>query len=294
MLIRHNYLAENWARFYIAELIVAINALHRTGIIHRDIKPDNVLFSRTGHVCLSDFGLSKFVLGHLQSTPAGPANAPNFIERVRRGDFDLTLAELLNDTSYTEACDWWSVGAILYEMLVGVPPFLSDTPAHTIEMIRNWREYLDFPDWPPSRFSHEARDLIGRLLCDASVRLGAREGLKEFKAHPFFAGVDWGCLAQQKPPFIPDLKDDDDTRYFDDDIPDAPYITSNINTSSNSSNDVTNTTGSNPGSHETAIATTSTGTAQSAAGSRKSSTNRKASRGSRLRDLDFLGFTYMP
>lgn len=318
MLIRHNYLAENWARFYIAELIVAINALHRTGIIHRDIKPDNVLFSRAGHVCLSDFGLSKFVLGHLQSTPAGPANAPNFIERVRRGDFDLTLAErkaawkavarnrvfsavgtpsyiapeVLNDTSYTEACDWWSVGAILYEMLVGVPPFLSDTPAHTIEMIRNWREYLEFPDWPQSRFSHEARDLIGRLLCDASVRLGAREGLREFKAHPFFAGVDWDCLAQQKPPFIPDLKDDVDTRYFDDEIPDAPYDTSNINTSSNSSNDVTNTTGSNAGSHETAIAN-STG-AQSAAGSRKSSTNRKPTRGSRIRDLDFLGFTYMP
>lgn len=319
MLIRHGSIPENWARFYIAELIVAIDALHRTGIIHRDIKPDNVLFGRTGHVCLSDFGLSKFVLGHLQSTPAGPANAPNFIESVRRGDLDLTHAErkaawkalarnrvfsavgtpsyiapeVLNSTSYTESCDWWSVGAILYEMLVGVPPFIGNSPVETIDMIRNWRHFFDFPDWPASRLSLEARDLIGRLLCDASVRLGGREGLEEFKVHPFFAGVNWDNLAQQKAPFVPDLKDDDDTRYFDDDIPNAPYGTSNVNTSSNSSNDVTNTSGSNGGSHETAIATSSSA-AQSNLGSRRSSTNRRPSRSSRLRDLDFLGFTYMP
>ncbi len=325
MLLRHNYLPENWARFYIAELIVAIDALHRTGIIHRDIKPDNVLFSKTGHVVLSDFGLCKFVLGDLQSSPTGPANAPNFMESVRSGQLDLTLQErkaawkavarnrvfsavgtpsyiapeVLNETTYTEACDWWSVGAILYEMLIGVPPFLTDKPELTIELIRNWREYLEFPtDWPTSRLSSEALDLMKCLLCDASVRLGTKEGLEEFKRHPFFKGVEWTNLTQQKAPFVPVLKDDVDTRYFDEEISDPPYVTSNANTSSNSSND---NTGSNAGSVDTAVVAVTTPSSrgppppQTGIGMRKTSNTRKppASR-SRLRDLDFLGFTYTP
>jgi len=312
MLIRYSHLSENWARFYIAELIVAIDALHRTGIIHRDIKPDNVLFSKSGHVVLSDFGLCKFVLGDLQSNPVGPANAPNFIENVKRGEFDLTLQErkaawkaiarnrvfsavgtpsyiapeVLNDTYYSETCDWWSVGAILYEMLIGVPPFLGDTPENTIEMIRNWRDFLDFPrHWPKSRLSPEALDLMGRLLCDSSCRLGSN-GLSEFRDHPFFNGVDWNNLSMQKAPFVPELKHEVDTRYFDDEILDPPpFMTSNANTSSTSSN----ATGS--GSVDTAKSKTSTSTT---IGTRKSSSSRRQSRPTRLGDLDFLGFTYMP
>lgn len=322
MLMRHSYLPENWVRFYIAELIVAIDALHRTGIIHRDIKPDNILFSKTGHVVLSDFGLCKFVLGDLQSNPAGPANAPNFMESVRSGQLDLTLQErkaawkavarnrifsavgtpsyiapeVLNETTYTEACDWWSVGAILYEMLIGVPPFLTDKPEHTIELIRNWREYLEFPtDWPTSRLSREALDLMKSLLCDASVRLGTKEGLEEFKQHPFFKGVEWTDLTQQKAPFVPVLKDDVDTRYFDEDISDPPYVTSNANTSSNSSN---NNTGSNADSIDAAVVSVTTSPSsrgvqpQSGIGTRK--TSKPPLSQSRIRDLDFLGFTYTP
>lgn len=250
MLIRQEYLPESWAKFYIAELVVAIDALHRTGIIHRDIKPDNILFRKNGHICLSDFGLSKSLMQPLERdwlalTGAEYVNRPNFIEHIRRGDIDLPLKdrvrlwkalakeyafsqvgtpnyiapEVLQDDSYTESCDWWSVGVILYEMLVGCPPFCARNPAHVTSMICQWRRYLSFPhDLPEDRASPAARDLIRRLLCESQNRFGGRRGLEEFKEHPFFEGIDWDHLADAEAPFIPQLSSDTDTRYFEDEI----------------------------------------------------------------------------
>lgn len=250
MLIRNDYLPEDWARFYIAELAVAIDALHRTGIIHRDIKPDNILFRKNGHICLSDFGLSKCLMQPPDRTrfavsAAEYVNAPNYIEHIRRGDIDLPLddrikiwkalakenafsqvgtpnyiaPEVIQDHSYTESCDWWSVGVILFEMLVGYPPFCSRNPNHVTTMICQWRRYLRFPkELPESRLSHHAKDLICRLICEAPYRLGARRGLAEFREHPFFKGIDWDNLSKAQAPFIPELQSDTDTRYFEDDI----------------------------------------------------------------------------
>ncbi|CDF40779.1 Serine/threonine protein kinase Nuclear [Chondrus crispus] len=250
MFIRKEFLPEDWARFYIAELVVAIDALHRTGIIHRDIKPDNILFRKDGHICLSDFGLSKSLMQPserhwLAITSTEYVNRPNFIEHIRRGDVDFPLAyrvklwkalakenafsqvgtpnyiapEVLQDRSYSESCDWWSVGVILFEMLVGCPPFCSRDPANVTSMICQWKRYFHFPrELPESRMSPAARDLICRLLCDSRNRLGAKRGLEEFKEHPFFAGIDWHSLARTPAPFIPELESEEDTRYFEDDI----------------------------------------------------------------------------
>lgn len=250
MLIRHEYLPEQWAKFYIAELVVALDALHRTGIIHRDIKPDNILFRKDGHICLSDFGLSKCLMQptdrHLFARSAEYVNQPDYIERIRRGDVDLPVPsriklwkalarekafsqvgtpnyiapEVLQDHSYTESCDWWSVGVILFEMLVGYPPFCSRNPMHVTMMICQWKRYLYFPEeLPESRISRSAKDLIRRLICDAPYRLGSKRGIDEFKAHPFFNGINWDNLASVKAPFIPNLDSETDTRYFEDGIP---------------------------------------------------------------------------
>jgi len=315
MLIRKDYLPEDWARFYIAELAVAIDALHRTGIIHRDIKPDNILFRKNGHICLSDFGLSKSLMQpgeryRFSASGAEYVNAPNFIQHIRRGDVDLPLddrvklwkalakedafsqvgtpnyiaPEVLQDHSYPESCDWWSVGVILYEMLVGYPPFCSRNPAHVTGMICQWRRYLQFPrELPASRLSREAKDLICLLLCEAPYRLGAKRGLEEFKEHPFFKGVDWDNLSEAKAPFIPELKSDTDTRYFEDDITRTTILPQPLSRLPRNAPPPSTNSGSSGSDRNDAMGP--------ALGRRRSSRRIIYDRN---RDLEFVGFTFIP
>eukprot|EP00172_Hildenbrandia_rubra_P000705 Plantae.Rhodophyta-Hildenbrandia_rubra.ctg1389.p1 GENE.Plantae.Rhodophyta-Hildenbrandia_rubra.ctg1389~~Plantae.Rhodophyta-Hildenbrandia_rubra.ctg1389.p1 ORF type:complete len:854 (-),score=202.65 Plantae.Rhodophyta-Hildenbrandia_rubra.ctg1389:8117-10678(-) len=260
MLTREKTVSENCARFYIAEIIVAIDSLHRTGIIHRDVKCDNIIFDASGHIRLSDFGLSKSLLLHLgkrlaSNTKGGRdvlAQPPGLSgnhgrrsfshsRRFRAGMANMSVAqrarawkamareevfsavgtpnyiapEVLTDSAYTESCDWWSVGCILFEMLVGYPPFWSQSPQTTMKMIANWDQYFVIPNLPESRLGKDAKDLIRRLLCDDAHRLGAKNGLEEFKEHPFFEGVAWDNLLDMQPPFVPELSSPKDTRYFD-------------------------------------------------------------------------------
>lgn len=326
MLIRQDYLREDWARFYIAELVVAIDALHRTGIIHRDIKPDNILFRKDGHICLSDFGLSKTLMQPTEKdwialTGAAYVNAPNFIEHIRRGDIDLPLAdrvklwkalakeyafsqvgtpnyiapEVLQDNSYSESCDWWSVGVILYEMLVGCPPFCARIPAHVTGMICQWRRYLHFPrELPESRMSKAAEDLICRLICESQVRLGAKRGLEEFKEHPFFDGIDWDNLANAPAPFIPELASETDTRYFEEEItksdisqvlPAPPTPTAAQMRADPMATSCATSGSSGSGKDETTV--------NPAILPRRRSSARRI-KYDRNRDLEFVGFTFVP
>jgi len=121
---------------------------------------------------------------------------------------------------YSKECDWWSVGVIMYEMLVGYPPFCSETPQETYRKIMNYKETLRFPD--DTNLSKEAKDLIGKLLSDQNSRIGGKS-VDEIKSHPFFKGIEWEKLRVGKGTFAPELSSPLDTsnfEHFDEEEPD--------------------------------------------------------------------------
>lgn len=263
MLIKYDVFSEDITRFYIAECVLAIETIHKLGFIHRDIKPDNILIDKTGHIKLSDFGLStgfhkthdsnyyrKLLDRDMQQNPQAyqqPARNSMMVDAIhltisnrnkistwrksRRlmaystvGTPDYIAPEIFIHQGYGQECDWWSLGAIMFECLVGWPPFCSETPQETYRKILNWQETLQFPD--DIHLSPESEDLIRRLLTSAENRLGRHGGADEIKAHPFFRGVDWGSIREFNAPFIPKLSSITDTSYFPiedlEQVPDAP------------------------------------------------------------------------
>lgn len=127
------------------------------------------------------------------------------------GTPDYIAPEVFMQQGYGQECDWWSLGAIIFEMLVGYPPFCSETPHETYRKILNWKRELSFPD--DVTISPEAESLIRGLMCDAGQRLG-RNGADEIKKHPFFQGVPWDTIRNLRAPFVPELKSMTDTSYF--------------------------------------------------------------------------------
>ncbi|XP_051124411.1 uncharacterized protein LOC127246847 isoform X2 [Andrographis paniculata] len=244
LLMRQDVLSEDVARFYMAESILAIHSIHQHGYVHRDIKPDNLILDKTGHLKLSDFGLCKPLEKYssilledddfaVQDTgiegdvPTGTNAAPWLMakeqlqkwKRNRRalaystvGTLDYMAPEVLLKKGYGMECDWWSLGAIMYEMLVGYPPFCSDDPRMTCRKIIHWKTCLKFPEEP--KISDEARDLITHLLCDVDKRLGTR-GVEEIKGHPWFKETKWDELYEVEAAYKPTVNGDLDTQNFE-------------------------------------------------------------------------------
>ncbi|GMG99128.1 hypothetical protein Nepgr_000968 [Nepenthes gracilis] len=247
LLMREDTLTEHVARFYIAQSVLAIESIHKHNYIHRDIKPDNLLLDKNGHMKLSDFGLCKPLYCATLSTinenesidennrepmdiDGCLADAGNSCswrsareqlqhwQRNRRklafstvGTPDYIAPEVLLKKGYGMECDWWSLGAILYEMLVGYPPFYSDDPITTCRKIVHWRNYLKFPE--DAKLSLESKDLICRLLCDVEHRLGTG-GAEQIKAHPWFKDVMWDKLYEMEAAYKPQVNGELDTQNF--------------------------------------------------------------------------------
>ena len=216
LLMKKDKLTEEEAKFYTAELILAVESIHKLDCIHRDIKPDNILIDKDGHIKLSDFGLAK-VSDKLYEQ--GSNKTPNFNPKKMThqklyscvGTAFYVAPEVLKKKGYSQEIDWWSVGVIFYEMLVGYAPFCAEDNQEVFNRIINI--YFQIPD--DVKLSKEAKDLINKMLSDPNKRLG-KNGAQEIKSHPFFKGIDWDNIRNtMKPPFIPDLKNDYDTSYFD-------------------------------------------------------------------------------
>ncbi|MBA0648267.1 hypothetical protein Goklo_016022 [Gossypium klotzschianum] len=247
LLMRKDTLTEDEARFYVGQTVLAIESIHKHNYIHRDIKPDNLLLDRNGHMKLSDFGLCKPLDSSSfpdlreddhgggrnlkPSTESGKhSNVPTTPRRTQQeqllhwqknrrtlaystvGTPDYIAPEVLLKRGYGMECDWWSLGAIMFEMLVGYPPFYSEEPLSTCRKIVNWRTHLKFPE--EAKLSAEAKDLIRKLLCNVEQRLGTK-GAYEIKAHPWFKDIEWDRLYQIEAAFMPEVNSDLDTQNFE-------------------------------------------------------------------------------
>ncbi|CAD5209301.1 unnamed protein product [Bursaphelenchus xylophilus] len=257
LLIQKGIFTESLARTYTAELTCALEYVHNLGFIHRDIKPDNILIDKEGHIKLTDFGLCTGLRWTHDKRHYISYDEPNGIGTLHNRDDSLNsnivpgrqkpklleyrqhkkrnqansmvgtgnymAPEVIERTGHTQLCDWWSVGVILYEMVFGRPPFLSDTdnPMDTQHMIVNWKRYLDLRN---PRLTRECIDIIAWLCCEQNNRLG-KNGALEVKGHPWFKTVqingislppiDFARLRQMRPEFVPRVEHAEDTSNFD-------------------------------------------------------------------------------
>ena len=195
-------------RFYIMELVLALESLHKNNMVYRDLKPENILLDAKGHVKITDFGLSKIL--ETESDKAFTiCGTPQYL-----------APEVIKKQGYDKAVDWWSLGCVMYEMLTGKIPFPIKKGVKL--NMRIYEQGVIYPNF----LDKTAKDFLQKLLViNPSERLGSGpNGTEDIKNHSFFKGINWKDAWQRKikPPFIPKLINDTDLKYFDTMFTDEP------------------------------------------------------------------------
>lgn len=188
---------ERCAKIYVGEIGLAMGYLHSMGVIYRDLKPENILLDPQGHVCLTDFGLAKEV-------PEGELTA-SFC-----GTPEYLAPEIVGGLGHDKAVDWWSLGILLYELTVGIPPFYSQNINEMYNKIQHG--ILRFPPF----LTDECKSFIVGLLCrDPARRLGSTNDMEDIKAHPFYADINWDSMMAKEvmPGYTPEIKADLDGNF---------------------------------------------------------------------------------
>jgi len=206
---REKRFSEDRVRYYGAEIVLALEYLHSSGVVYRDLKPENLLLTDEGHICMTDFGLCKEGLFSPEDRTETFCGTPEYL-----------APEVLVGQGYGKGVDWWSFGSLLYEMLTGLPPFYSQDVQEMYRRIMT--DKLTFPDF----IQTDARSLLEQLLeRDADKRLTEPNLIKR---HPFFKTINWEALYQKKipPPFLPEVKGKADISQIDPVfIEEAPSLT---------------------------------------------------------------------
>ncbi|CAH1233608.1 CIT [Branchiostoma lanceolatum] len=204
LLSRHDdVFEEKMAQFYLAEMVQALHCLHLMGYVHRDVKPDNILIDRTGHIKLADFGSAARISKQQTVEARMPVGTPDYIAP------EVLMSMNGSSQDYGVGCDWWSLGVVAYEMLFGDTPFSDESVVKTYSNIMNHKVSLKFPG--ETRVSKEAKELIQCLCCESRDRLS----YEEITCLPFFTRVDWSNLRDSVPPYVPVVGCEDDTSNFE-------------------------------------------------------------------------------
>ena len=191
------HLSSLHARFYAAQVVSIFEYLHSKSIVYRDLKPENILIAATGYLKLTDFGFAKLV----ESRTYTLCGTPEYL-----------APEILLNKGHGKPVDWWTLGILIYEMLVGIDPFSDEDPMNVYHKILKGK--INFP----KHFDKNARSLVKHLLvADLSKRYGnLRNGVSDIKNHRWFLGMDWARLLTRTmpPPYTPAVRSTGDTSHF--------------------------------------------------------------------------------